>query len=144
MTGTRNVVIATLVAPWAVVPVTALFSASLGIPNTSPIEALSSGTTMGLVGVVYGYAATIIYGLPMFYLLRHLNRLNVWSLSAAGFLAPFALIALPGFPWRMALWWALCGLAVALVAWLLACWWSARRSNNAVHADARHEAGARG
>jgi hypothetical protein len=116
MSSPINLAVATLVAPLAVLPVSAL----LFLDNGFRDQVLSRRADLGLV-VFYAYVLTIFYGLPAFYVLRDLKRLSLWWFWAAAVLPSLGLFVL-GAQWQGALWLALCATAVAFVAWALACW----------------------
>lgn len=114
-----RIFVAVLAAPLAVVPVTVLLLTLLGIPSTAGTNTVLAATKVGAFCLIYAYPITVVYGVPVFFVLQRCGRLNAWSLSTAGFLPPFV-IALALFAQiRPAFWLALCGLSVALVAWVI-------------------------
>jgi hypothetical protein len=108
---------AAVVAPWTVVPIIAL--ALKGGPHLSRLELFGSGILMGLLfGVPLAYLGVLLVGYPAYKLLLAHDYLNAWSLcsvgATAGALGGLIIVGIEAVPLC-----ALCGVAVAFVAWLM-------------------------
>jgi hypothetical protein len=107
--------VAALVSPWVVVPIVAL--ALKGGSHLSQFELMAGGAFLGVVfAVPLTYLALLLVGYPAYKLLLQVGWLSGWTLCLFGCTAGAALgyafvgIEAVGIT-------ALCGFAVALVAW---------------------------
>lgn len=142
MTPKDSLTVAVIVAPLAVFPIVALSAATLGSPESSGVVArVEWALFVGTVAVVIAYAFTIVYGIPIFLLLRRLNFVRFWPIFLAGLAGP-TVVSFPTYKLADSILFVLCGGLVAAIAWLIACWWPTR-SNPAVERDGRQQAGAR-
>lgn len=94
----RQTFFALLLGPLAVIPATLLAAALIPLLSGDfrPGEALPflGGTLVtALVIVIYAYAFTLFYGLPVYLLLKRLGWLGNWSIAISSLL-PSALICL--------------------------------------------------
>jgi hypothetical protein len=106
---------AALVSPWVVVPIVAL--ASKGGPHLSKVELLATGSFFGIMfAVPLAYLAVLLVGYPAYKVLLQFGWLRGWSLcsfgAGAGAVLGYVSVGIEAVALA-----AICGLAVAAVAW---------------------------
>lgn len=134
---TKRLIIATLITPWVVVPVTALYSLwylatwlgkSLPDPSVTllwphPFKPWESIFLFSLYGVPTAYAALLLIGLPCYFFVKNINYL---SYTAAIFTAVLACIPAAAFYGRTSHFWPIFGFLLffgvpmaIIFAWIL-------------------------
>jgi hypothetical protein len=89
---------------------------------------------------MYAYPATLLFGLPVFLFLEQRRFLNIATAALAGLAGPWlSLLIYPATELRTLAFFSYFSLWVAIVAWMIVCWWPQRRSNLLLNADARQE-----
>ena len=107
--------VAALVSPWVVVPIVAL--SLKGGAHLSKLELIAGGAFLGVfLAVPLAYLAVLLIGYPAYKLLLQVGWLNGLSLClfgcAAGAVLGYAFVGIEAVFLT-----ALCGFAVAVVAW---------------------------
>ena len=115
MSKSKRVLMAILIAPWAVVPVAFLYFLAV-----APSDAIL-GLIFGLAGVSFAYFGTITVGVPANFLLMKFGALRGWLLALVG-VAAGVVAAVSTDSHQLGLLWALCGGTVGLVAWGILQW----------------------
>ena len=122
---------ATALAPWAIVPIVALwilvgrFDVATDVMNgdvyffESFVTYLSFVALWSLIGVGVAYAATIIYGIPVYLILTRYKHGSLRSIVLAGTLGSGLLAILMGTDLLAGLVFIGCGLAVSAVFWIV-------------------------
>tara|TARA_R110002096_G_scaffold57426_3_gene145628 strand:- start:4472 stop:4900 length:429 start_codon:yes stop_codon:yes gene_type:complete len=127
----RRIAMATALAPWAIVPIVALwilvgrFDVATDVMNgdvyffESFVTYLSFVALWSLIGVGVAYAATIIYGIPVYLILTRYKHGSLRSIVLAGTLGSGLLAILMGTDLLAGLVFIGCGLAVSAVFWIV-------------------------
>ncbi len=120
----KYLLLATLVAPLAIYPATLLGEFVVFV--FSPVGAaemfqrLKESMLITTAALVYAYALTIFYGLPVFLLLRKLQRLKLRFILAAGVVAAVAVSLITEDSVVPILLFAYFGLVVSFTGWFVA------------------------
>lgn len=118
-----RLLLALLIGPLATIPaILVLFTFMLFFIPKLPTNLLDSyglATMYGVFTLIASYAVTLIYGLPVYYLLKKLN-LGFWGMLAVVSLMPACVVLLIGKnTWLAALVTAWVSLCVAFACWYL-------------------------
>jgi hypothetical protein len=123
--GWRRLLLATLLAPIALLPAISLWYLGLAVVarglHRSPADALAgavvSGFVLGGFGLVVALPMTVTYLLPVALLLQRFGRAHVLAVTSAGALAGAA-SGIPEGTYAVAFY-AYCGAVVALAFWAI-------------------------
>jgi hypothetical protein len=112
----KRIVVAALVAPWSVVPLTAIYILA---NSTWDVSNLVLGLLIGLGGLSFAYLGTVAIGVPAYLLLSKFGYVRAWLLVVVGGLAGHV-AALMFDTYQLALLWTLAGASTALIGWAMA------------------------
>lgn len=127
----RRIAIATALAPWAIVPIVALwilvglFDSAVNVVQGDAYFMESFATYLSfvvlwsLVGVGIAYAATIIYGIPVYLTLTRYEHESLQSIVLAGTLGSGILAGLMNAGLLAGVVFVACGIAVSAVFWTI-------------------------
>lgn len=145
--NTKRLITATLVTPWGVVPVAALYSlwyfaTWLGKPLPDPAVTLiwphpfkpwESILLFSMYGVPTAYVSMLVIGLPCYFLAK---KFNVFSLTSAILAAVVACIPAAAIYGRSYHFWSIFGFLLLFgIPMAIIFTWILKKPNMAVHAD---------